>query len=389
MTEGTYFVSVTGKGNEDFDPVIPNTGSGATSQGVYQLKLDFKPTVAAAGLKFTIEDTSGTALDGDGDGMAGGNFQFLVPYCCSTGRRLRLDSRRRSMSTRALPVRKLVLVSARRLKPLKTSTSASGPLVVAAWRCRARGGQRRPAGQSSRLRNWSWWCRQCRACPMVFRLEVPQGVTMMIDAGAVFKLQGSRISTGSLDARRSTRVCHRCKSWELLRSKSVSPAIAMKVIGRDTNPLTTIPGPGDWGGIDFHEEVDRREGFGSYERRGIFLNYVSNADIRYGGGQITVSSPSPTVNPINLTESRPTLLNNTIRFSADAAMSADPNSFEETRFSEPRYQLAEYLPSRLWSVGPDIRGNILLNNSTNGLFVKTATSAGGTLTRFGCSGPLG
>ena len=76
LTEGTYFVSVTGKGNEDFDPVIPNTGSGATSQGVYQLKLDFKPTVATAGLKFTIEDTSGTALDGDGDGMAGGNFNF-------------------------------------------------------------------------------------------------------------------------------------------------------------------------------------------------------------------------------------------------------------------------------------------------------------------------
>ncbi|MCC6756189.1 MAG: hypothetical protein IT199_07445, partial [Solirubrobacterales bacterium] len=30
--------------------------------------------------------------------------------------------------------------------------------------------------------------------------------------------------------------------------------------------------------------------------------------------------------------------------------------------------------------GPDIRGNTLLNNSTNGLFVKTVTSAGGTLT---------
>ncbi|MEZ6078161.1 MAG: PPC domain-containing protein [Pirellulaceae bacterium] len=93
-----------------------------------------------------------------------------------------------------------------------------------------------------------------------------------------------------------------------------------------------------------------------------------------------MSTPSPTVSPINMSESRPTLINNTIRFSADAAMSADPNSFEETRFSAPRYQLSGNFSPDYSRVGPDIRGNVLLSNSINGLFVKTSTVAGGPLT---------
>ena len=121
-------------------------------------------------------------------------------------------------------------------------------------------------------------------------------------------------------------------------------------------------------------------GFGEYERDGIFLNYVAFADIRYGGGQVTVVSPSPTVNPINLNESRPALLNNRIQFSAGAAIAGDPNSFEETRFTHPRYQLAELFTPDFERVGPDIRGNTLINNTNNGLFLRTITAPGQPLT---------
>ncbi|MEZ6150590.1 MAG: Ig-like domain-containing protein [Pirellulaceae bacterium] len=378
LTEGTYFISVTGKGNEDFDPVIPNTGSGATSQGDYQLKLDFKPTVAAAGAKFTIEDTSGTALDGDGDGLAGGNFNFWFRTAAPLGvaaagqpKTIFVDKSFTGPQTGALlgspaqPINTLDFSKwpAGLLLPgdVLRVTGGAGPLATRPAYEIGRGGVGNAILSDG------------------LTLEVPQGVTMMIEAGAILKLQGSRISTGSLSA----SINRSMSALQVLGTPSEQVRFTSyrdETQGKDTNPLTTTPGSGDWGGIDFHEDVDRREGLGSYERKGIFLNFVSNADIRYGGGQITVSTPSPTVSPINMSESRPTLINNTIRFSADAAMSADPNSFEETRFSAPRYQLSGNFSPDYSRVGPDIRGNVLLSNSINGLFVKTSTVAGGPLT---------
>ena len=72
LDAGTYFIAVTGKGNEDFNPAIDNTGSGALSEGDYQLKLDFKVD------QQSIVDTSGTPLDGDGDGIGWRTLQLLV-----------------------------------------------------------------------------------------------------------------------------------------------------------------------------------------------------------------------------------------------------------------------------------------------------------------------
>ncbi|MFM7929338.1 MAG: DVUA0089 family protein, partial [Pirellula sp.] len=46
LSAGEYFVAVTGKGNEDNDPQVLDTGSGASSQGRYQLRFDFKGTAA-------------------------------------------------------------------------------------------------------------------------------------------------------------------------------------------------------------------------------------------------------------------------------------------------------------------------------------------------------
>jgi hypothetical protein len=101
---------------------------------------------------------------------------------------------------------------------------------------------------------------------------------------------------------------------------------------------------------------------------------------------------------------RPTVTFNTIRNSANAAMSANPDSFEETNFQAPRFWTTfssspSYNPSQIGNpapsasftldysrVGPDIHGNRLINNSTNALFVRTKTPAGEVLEELTVAG---
>ncbi len=379
VTEGNYYVSVTGKGNENFNPLIQNTGDGAVSQGNYQLKVDFLEDSAAA----TIEDPAGSALDGDGDGLAGGNFNFWFRTAAPVGvaapgapKTIYVDKGFAGASTGspAAPMNSLDLDN-----PVKWPTGLVQPGDIirvvgslGADRLLSTAGDN-PAYEIGRGGVGNATLSDGIA------LEVPQGVTLMIDAGAIFKLGNSRISTGSLDA----SIDKSFSSLQVLGTPRQTVNFTSyndQAQGTDTNPLITAPQAGDWGGIDLHNNIDRQEGRGDYERKGIFLNYLSHADIRYGGGQITVVSPSPTINPVNLSEARPTLLYNTIRFSADAAIAADPNSFEETRFTEPRFQMAQVFRPDYDRVGPDLRGNIVTNNTINGLFVRTTTSAGGPLT---------
>ncbi len=379
VTEGNYYVSVTGKGNENFNPLIQNTGDGAVSQGNYQLKVDFQEDSAAA----TIEDPAGSALDGDGDGLAGGNFNFWFRTAAPVGvavpgapKTIYVDKgfAGASIGSPAAPMNSLDLDN-----PVKWPTGLVQPGDIirvvgslGADRLLSTAGDN-PAYEIGRGGVGNATLSDGIA------LEVPQGVTVMIDAGAIFKLGNSRISTGSLDA----SIDKSFSSLQVLGTPRQTVNFTSyndQTQGTDTNPLITAPQAGDWGGIDLHNNIDRQEGRGDYERKGIFLNYLSHADIRYGGGQITVVSPSPTINPVNLSEARPTLLYNTIRFSADAAIAADPNSFEETRFTEPRYQLAQVFRPDYDRVGPDLRGNIVTNNTVNGLFVRTTTVAGGPLT---------
>jgi len=150
-------------------------------------------------------------------------------------------------------------------------------------------------------------------------------------------------------------------------------------VGFDTNPVQTTPGAGDWGGIEFRNDIDRSEGRFSLERQGIFLSYVNHADIRYGGGEVSIDSETRVVNPIHMIDTRPTISFNTITNSADAAMSAAPNSFEETNFNAPPFQFIEEFTADYDRVGPDLHANRLLDNSTNALFVRIETPVGDAL----------
>lgn len=227
-------------------------------------------------------------------------------------------------------------------------------------------------------------------------MEVPQGVTAMIDAGAIFKLRRARIGVGSstLTVDRSGGALQVLGAPYLLDAagrvlvdSSGTPVPGSvyftsrmdENIGQDGTLSTTAPAAGDWGGIVMRADLDNAEARPNLEAQGIFLNYVNHADIRYGGGLLKINALDQIVNPIQILETRPTITNNRITESADAAMSADPNSFEETNFHSPRYQPNRLFTSDYVRVGPEISGNYLQNNSINGLFLKINTPAGNEL----------
>ncbi|HBE71346.1 MAG TPA: hypothetical protein DDW52_24635, partial [Planctomycetaceae bacterium] len=226
-------------------------------------------------------------------------------------------------------------------------------------------------------------------------MEIPQGVTTMIDAGAVFKLRRARIGVGSsnLNIDRSGAVLQVLgapllidQEGNALRAPDGSAASGNvfftswldESLGLDNYAPSTTPTPGDWGGISYRRDVDSSAGRRDLENEGIFLQRVSHADIRYGGGTVIIDAVQQTVNPIQMLETRPTITDNIIRGSSNAAMSALPNSFEETNFHEPRFQGDGAFTADYERVGPEIRRNILLGNSVNGLFIRVDTPADGS-----------
>ncbi|EMI54063.1 peptidase domain protein [Rhodopirellula sallentina SM41] len=225
-------------------------------------------------------------------------------------------------------------------------------------------------------------------------MEIPAGVTTMIDAGAIFKLRSSRISVGSSSTQidRSGGALQVLGTPRLVDFNAADPLVG-EVNSSDTGyddgsviftstrdreadaaGAGTSPAPraGDWGGIVFRRDIDQAQGRADLEDQGIFLQTVNHAEIRYGGGSdILVDSVQQVVNPISMINLRPNITFNEITLSADAAMSAAPNSFEETTFGTPAFQQAGEFTPDYNRVGPDIHNNLLSENSLNGLFIRT------------------
>lgn len=221
-------------------------------------------------------------------------------------------------------------------------------------------------------------------------LEVPKGVIAMIDAGAIFKSRRSRIAVGSSNAGidRSGSNLQILGTPVLVQNNAVVKNAAGQNVpgsvfftswldeslGRDTYGPSTTPASGDWGGIILQRDVDRAAARFDKEEEGIFLNYINFADIRFGGGGgVVIDSVQQAVNPIQIVDGRPTISFNTITNSADAALSASPNSFDETLFTDKQYQARGAFTPDYDRVGPSIHDNRLVNNSINGLFVKITT----------------
>ena len=399
---GVYYVGVSASGNDEYDPIIEDSGFGGTTQGEYELRLNYRPDAAKA---ISDADNPNNAADLPGRRRrrgSGRRVQFLVPR-----------PRRRSRDD-----------VCRQVGGQRRHGHADGPLQQSARRRltaaqagpdRAHRGHARPGRQDRDADGQPTYQIGFNslgaALPDGSTLEIPRGVTMMVDAGAVFQMRRARIGVGSSSAGidRSGGALQVLGAPILLTDSNGNGSFDIgdaavqnangtraagsvyftsyndQTIGLDTNPFITTPANGDWGGIEFRSDVDRTQGYFQWADEGIFLNYVNHADIRYGGGNVLINSVSRTINPIHITDARPTVTYNTISRSADASMSASPDSFEETNFHAPRYQRIAFT-SDYARIGPEIHHNQLINNSVNGLFVRVGTEAGSSAQKLNVSG---
>ncbi|HWB07900.1 MAG TPA: choice-of-anchor L domain-containing protein [Pirellulales bacterium] len=214
-------------------------------------------------------------------------------------------------------------------------------------------------------------------------MNVPQNVTVMIDAGAVFKLEGANISVGV----NSPNVDRSQSALQVLGTPNSSVFFTSfhdNSIGTVTDTVTAA-NAGDWGGIVFGSAADM-------ESQGIFLDDVNHARLSYAGGTVVVNGSAAEYAPIYLSGSRPTITNNTILNSRDSAISADPNSFTETVFGSPANSPAG-LPSPIQtSPAVSSTGGTLATGSY--YYVITALTASGETTASGevsaaVTGPTG
>ncbi len=467
LTPGVYYVAVSASGNIDFDPENGDTGIGGKTDGDYDLRLSFRPQAEASIIDVdrtlasspSLQLPDSQPLDGDGDGVPGGVFNFWF----QTGQTLFVDKAKpattlsAAISTLAGPV--TISVADARIFPAApfdiridneelrvtavdltnnrlTATRGVNGTLPATHALGARVVRRGdgtlgnpfdsiPQAVSAVTPNTrvirllgNYGPTNNPLAPLTGRtpyiigrdpatgqalrdgseLEVPQGVTLMIDEGAVFKMRRSSIVVGS-----TLPTADRSRSAIQVLGTPTNNVIFTSYsddrIGADTNVADTrLPSAGDWGGIVIRNDVDRQAGNRfDYERQGIFLNYINQADIRYGGGLITLGSDEIVVTPVHMIDARPTVTNNVITRSAGAAMSANPDSFEESNFHDPATQRQAYdavTGDRPFTVdyrrvGPEIHGNRLVlleqdpanptqmlrhDNSLNGLFVRISTS---------------
>ncbi|NDC63034.1 MAG: hypothetical protein EBZ59_03405, partial [Planctomycetia bacterium] len=335
---GTYYIGVSSAGNESFNPEVSDSGYGGRSTGGYQLKLDFRPQSTKA---TTIVDASGTLFDGDRDGRPGGTFNFWF-NTASVADTIFVDKAAAAggNGSAATPYTTIKAaldnVGTKKIIRIVGNDASNDPLKVYQVGVDLAG---RPLADGATF-------------------NVPAGVTVMIDEKAIFKLRGANIDVGSS----SPLVSRGGASLQVLGTpdnKVTFTSYHDDSVGGNADSVDRAPAGGEWGGIVLRQDSDAAS-------KKAFVNTIGQAVIRFGGGSVLVDSQLDAFAPIQLESTRPTIAFNTITRSAGAAIAADPNSFEEGN----------------GRVGPEIRGNTLLDNTTNGLFVKIRTQLGSPVDRL-------
>ncbi|MFN7841606.1 MAG: dockerin type I domain-containing protein [Pirellula sp.] len=373
VTGGVYAVGVSAKGNTSYNPLIEDSGLGGKSAGRYQLRVDFTPPASTS---LTDSDGSPTRLDGDGDGQPGGTHNYwFVP---TRPDRATPVAGTPDTSVFTIWVDKTAAIGGSGTLASPYNTISQALAVAQSMSVANPTGNRnivvRILGNTQNRAYEIGTNRLGQTLSDGAFFNVPKNVTVMIDAGAIIKMGQARIGVGS-----STVSVDRSGSALQVLGTPDSRVIITSIndtTGVGSNPDRTPPpaAPGDWGGLDFRNKIDGSdETRTDRERNGLFLNTVYHSDVRFGGGQVIVDGVSQVITPINIIDSRPTIANSLVTRSADAAMSATPNSFREDNYRDPRSQATGLFVPDYERVGPDIHGNIVLNNTLNGLFVRTST----------------
>jgi hypothetical protein len=371
LQPGKYFVAVTSTGNDRFNPEVSDSGYGGRTTGPYELLLGLKPDSIA---NATIVDKQGTPLDGDRDGQPGGTFAFWF-NTASADETVFVDKLANAAGANGSLARPYKTISAA-LAAAESASDGSKTLV-------------RIIGNAAQEPYLVGRDIFDQPLPDGATLNVPKGVTVMIDEGAVFKLRSAIIDVGSSQPLDSTS-----RAGAALQVLGV-PGNAVKFTSYHDDTLGTDPksivkpggddgaGPapqgGQWGGIVFRADSDDAS-------KRAFVNAVQCGEFRYGGGQVRVDSEIESFAPIQMENARPTVAFNTIIDSAGAAIAATPNSFN---VADGR-------------IGPEIRGNVLSEwrqdrpgvwnlhqNTTNGLSVKILNRPGAAVEPEDGTGPGG
>ncbi len=369
LQPGTYFIGVSASGNSNYNPVTEDSGLGGTSEGIYALQLNFRSDPNSS-----FDDASGTAIDGDADGVPGGDFNFWFRAAAPAGQEDTDGPHTLIVDKSALPGGIGSPEAPYNNIALAFNAAREGDIVRIVGNG---GGDGDLVTQDDNLAYEIGVNSLGAALSDGETMRVPRGVTVMIDAGAIFKLRRASIEVGSS----APAVDRSGGALQVLGTPTTSVFFTSyddETLGTDTDPLPQQPDAGEWGGILFRRDLDRADGRLMFEGQGVFLDYVNHADMRYGGGNVVINSVERVVAPIHMIGARPTISFNTISLSADAAMSADPDSFAETNFRGTPVGLPtgtlDYTRA-----GPDIHGNRLVENSINGLFIRVARPAGGGL----------
>ena len=355
LPAGQYSVAVTSVGNTNFNPSVPDSGSGGTTQGAYDLRLSFNPIPPGTQLL----DAGGEPLDGDDNGVAGGDFNFWFQVNTSANT-IYVDKSAANGGTGTI---------ASPINNIATALSVAankGPGTIV--RIEGNGGA---DGNVSTLADDQAYEIGLnilgQPLPDGATMNVPQGVTVMIDAGAVFKLRAANINAGTF----AQGLNLSGGSIQVLGTPTQSAYFTSynnAAIGVPTNPLPGATAtPGDWGGIVYQADSD-------YAQNGVFLELCRACRhfVRRRGG--FGGRPAAGVR-----SDRPGLV------AADDSGQHDP---QQRRLGDEREsrQLPIHAVRRQQSgrpytadysrTGPSIHGNVLANNTINGMFIRIRTNAG-------------
>ncbi len=312
LQPGDYYVAITSTGMSEINPKIPDSGFGGTSEGAYELRLNFKPSPERnPTTESGIVDNDGqpTLLDGDADGRPGGeyNFWFTVAPAANTFyvNKAAASGGNGSLSSPFNNINGAFTAAAAR------NNDANSANDIAVVRIVGNGGADGNLGtQTDNLAYEIGFNALGQPLADGTTMQIPRGVTVMVDAGALFRLRRANIDVGS----KAQGVDHSQGHLQVLGTPS-HQVFFTSYNSRPGQPES--PRPGDWGGIVFRNELDNdARPDRVLEHEGIFVNYVNHGDFSYGGGVVVVNGLQSSFSPIHLNEARPGLSFNRITNSA-------------------------------------------------------------------------